>query len=84
MSDLPDYFRYWGKAFPDMRAFVAAWTDRRIVQEVFAQITWYHNIGSLEKLDDAETRLWYARKARENGWSHIAIFIAAEKVIIAI
>jgi predicted nuclease of restriction endonuclease-like (RecB) superfamily len=45
-----------------MRAFAAAWPDRQIVQEVLAQITWYHNIALLDKLDDPEARLWYARK----------------------
>jgi len=69
------------QAFPDMRglsprnlkymrAFASAWPGHQIVQEVLAQITWYHNIALLEKLDDAQTRLWYARKAITNGWSH--------------
>jgi len=67
-------------AFPDMkglsprnlkymRAFARAWPNRKIVQEVLAQITWYHNITLLEKLDTPEERLWYARATIENGWS---------------
>ena len=52
-----------------MRAFAAAWNDRQIVQEVLAQITWYHCITLLDKIKNAQTRLWYARKAREEGWS---------------
>lgn len=47
------------EAFPDMkglsprnlkymRAFAAAWTDETIVQEVLAQIPWYHNLALLE------------------------------------
>ena len=52
-----------------MRAFAEAWPDRAIVQEALAQITWYHNLALLEKLDTAETRLWYARKTVEHGWS---------------
>ena len=68
------------EAFPDMRgfsprnlkymrAFAAAWDDRQIVQEVLAQITWYHCITLLDKIKDSRTRLWYAHKAREEGWS---------------
>ncbi len=68
------------EAFPDMsglsarnlkymQAFAQAWPDRAIVQEALAQITWYHNITLLEKLNRAEERLWYAAKTRENGWS---------------
>lgn len=68
------------EAFPDMRglssrnlkymrAFADAWPDRTIVQEALAQITWYHNLALLEKLDIPEERLWYAAKAVEYGWS---------------
>lgn len=68
------------EAFPDMsglslrnlmymRAFAAAWPDPAIVQGALAQLSWYQNIALLDKLSDAPTRLWYARKAREQGWS---------------
>jgi len=52
-----------------MRAFANAWPKREIVQEVLAQLPWYHNIALLEKLKTQEERLWYANKAYENGWS---------------
>ena len=39
------------------------------MQEVLAQITWYHNLTLLEKVKRPEERLWYARKTVENGWS---------------
>jgi len=69
-----------GKSFPDMkgfsprnlkymRAFASAWPKQVIVQEVLAQITWYHNLALLDKLDDAQTRIRYARKTVEHGWS---------------
>jgi predicted nuclease of restriction endonuclease-like (RecB) superfamily len=52
-----------------MRAFAEAYPDQAIVQEVLAQIPWYHNIALLEKLKSSQHRLWYARKAIEHGWS---------------
>lgn len=52
-----------------MRAFAAAWPDREFVQQAAAQIPWTHNMVLLDKLDDPDTRLWYARKALEQGWS---------------
>lgn len=69
------------EAFPDMRgfsprnlkymrAFAAAWPERAIVQEPLAQLPWYHQIALLEKLEDSAGRLWYARQAIEQGWSH--------------
>ena len=52
-----------------MRAFAEAWPDEQFVQEVLAQITWYHNIALIEKLNEPSERAWYARKGIENGWS---------------
>jgi predicted nuclease of restriction endonuclease-like (RecB) superfamily len=68
------------RAFPDMaglsarnlkymRAFASTWTDREIVQAPLAQLTWYHHLALIEKLDDKAVRLWYATRAVEHGWS---------------
>lgn len=68
------------KTFPDMaglssrnlhymRAFAGAWSEREIVQAPLAQLTWYHHLALLEKIDDKRHRLWYAAKAVEHGWS---------------
>lgn len=76
-------------AFPDMkglsprnlkymRAFSEAWPDRAIVQEVLAQIPWYHHVALLEKLNDPEERLWYARRSAAEGWSHAILVLQIE------
>jgi len=52
-----------------MRSFSAAWPETAIVQEVLAQIPWYHNITLLERCTTSEERLWYARSSFELGWS---------------
>lgn len=68
------------KAFPDMkgfssrnlkymRSFAETYQDFEFVQEVLAQITWYHNIALIEKVKSPEQRLWYARQTIEQGWS---------------
>jgi predicted nuclease of restriction endonuclease-like (RecB) superfamily len=68
------------QAFPNMnrlsarnlkyiRAFASAWTAREIVQAPLAQLTWYHHLALIEKLDDKATRLWYAARTVEHGWS---------------
>ncbi|MCB9726843.1 MAG: DUF1016 domain-containing protein [Deltaproteobacteria bacterium] len=77
------------RAFPDMkglsprnlkymRTFASAWPDRPIVQEVLAQIPWYSNLALLEKLNDAQDRLWYARKTRLHGWSRNVLVMQIE------
>lgn len=52
-----------------MRKFAEAWQDKQIVQQAVALLPWGHNLVLLDKFSDNETRLWYAQKAIEHGWS---------------
>jgi predicted nuclease of restriction endonuclease-like (RecB) superfamily len=52
-----------------MRAFGAAWPDRSIVQQLAAQIPWFHNCILLDQFSDAAIRVWYIKAAIEHGWS---------------
>ena len=52
-----------------MAKFAARFSDRKIVQEVLAQITWYHNIALMDKVKTAEEHIWYANATVKNGWS---------------
>lgn len=52
-----------------MRAFAAAWPEEQFVQQLAAQIPWFHNCVLLDKLEAQTEREWYARKTIENGWS---------------
>ena len=68
------------KAFPDMRglsprnlkymrAFAAAWPDQSIVQQLAAQIPWFHNCILLDRVTEPSQREWYIRRTIEHGWS---------------
>jgi hypothetical protein len=48
-----------------MHAFASAWTDREIVQAPLAELTWYHHLALVEKLDAKAVRLWYATRTVE-------------------
>ena len=65
----PDTKGYSIRNLKYMAKFAAEYTEEQIVQEALAQITWYHNIALMDKVKDVNTRLWYARKITENGWS---------------
>jgi hypothetical protein len=45
-----------------MRAFAEAWPDRPIVQQVAAQLPWFHGCVLLDRVKNPEHREWYARK----------------------
>ena len=65
-----------------MRAFAQAWPDADFVQEVLAQLPWYHQLTLLDKLNTAEQRRWYAGKAIEHNWSRNALVIQIESRLL--
>ncbi|OHX37483.1 hypothetical protein BJL95_05520 [Methylomonas sp. LWB] len=52
-----------------MRAFVDAWPDAEIVQQLVGQLPWGHNLVILSKLQDIENLKRYAERAIEYPWA---------------
>lgn len=52
-----------------MRKFADVWPEPEFVQEVLAQLPWYHQVALMDKLKTTEERRWYATRAIEHGWS---------------
>lgn len=52
-----------------MKKFAEEYPDFEFVQEVLAQITWYHNIILMDKIANIEERKWYIKETVQNGWS---------------
>lgn len=61
-----------------MRAFAEAWPELEFVQEVLAQLPWYHQLALLDKLPGPQTRKWYAAKAIEHNWSRNVLVMQIE------
>jgi predicted nuclease of restriction endonuclease-like (RecB) superfamily len=68
------------RAFPDMhgfslrnlkymRAMAAAYPDKAMVQQLAAQIPWFHNCVLIDRVKDIQEREWYIRRTIEHGWS---------------
>ncbi len=47
--------------------------------EIMFRLSWTHHIILFEKLKDLPTRLWYARKALEQGWSRDTLAVQIKK-----
>lgn len=71
-------------AFPDMkgfsrtnllymRAFAEAYPNEDFVQQLAGQIPWFHHCILLDKVKDAEERLWYIQQTVQQGWSRSAL-----------
>jgi predicted nuclease of restriction endonuclease-like (RecB) superfamily len=76
--EFPEIKGFSSRNLKYMRTFAETYPDLAIVQEVLAQITWYHNLALLEKLKTTEDRLWYAQQTLTNGWSRNVLVIQIE------
>ena len=65
-----------------MRAFAEAWPEAEFVQEVLAQLPWYHQLALLDKLPGPGTRRWYAAKAIEHNWSRNVLVMQIESRLL--
>lgn len=61
-----------------MRLFAETYPHVEFVQEVLAQLTWYHNLTLLDKVKDPDVRLFYIKNAIEYGWSRSIMVIQIE------
>ena len=52
-----------------MRKFSQSYPDQKFVQQVAAQIPWFHNCILIDKIKNEEVRIWYINKTIENNWS---------------
>ena len=68
-DEFPDMSGFSPRNIKYMRKFAECWPDFEIVQRVVAHIPWRTNRMLLDKLDNQESRIWYACKTLENGWS---------------
>ena len=64
-----------------MRKFAAEYPNIEFVQEVLAQLTWYHNITLLDKVSDKQVRIFYVKQAIEHGWSRNIMVMQIEKAL---
>ena len=78
----PDMSGFSPRNIKYMRKFAECWPNFEIVQRVVAQIPWRSNISLMDKLSDEESRLWYAKKTIENGWSKTVLDLQIQSGLI--
>jgi predicted nuclease of restriction endonuclease-like (RecB) superfamily len=67
--EFPDLKGFSKRNLSYMRAFAEAWPDEPFVQQVAAQIPWFHNCVLLDKIEKVPERIWYAQQTITHGWS---------------
>ena len=68
-SDFPEMKGFSPRNLKYMRKFAQTYPDEQIVQQLAAQIPWFHNCVLLDKVKDSTEREWYIYKTIEHGWS---------------
>lgn len=69
MKEFPEMKGLSTRNLKYMRRFADEYRDEAIVQQLAAQIPWFHNCVIIDSLDSLEQRIWYINKTIENGWS---------------
>ena len=68
-NEFPDMKGFSSRNLKYMRAFAKNWNDIAFVQEVLAQLPWYHHITILDKIKTNEKQIEYINLAIQHGWS---------------
>lgn len=72
-QEFPEMKGFSSRNLKYMRAFAEAWIDEQIVQQLAAQIPWFHNCILLDKVKSKPERIWYIQQAIANGWSRAVL-----------
>lgn len=69
----PDMKGFSPRNLKYMRRFAEVWAEEQFVQQVAAQLPWFHNCVLLDKVTDRDERVWYAQAAIQHGWSRAVL-----------
>ena len=80
-AEFPEMKGFSTRNLKYMRKFAQEYSDPAFVQEVLAQLTWYHNVTLLDKIADQQIRLFYVKHAIEYGWSRNVMVMQMESFL---
>jgi predicted nuclease of restriction endonuclease-like (RecB) superfamily len=80
-SAFPDVKGFSPRNLKYMRRFAEVWAEEAIVQQVAAQLPWFHSCVLLDKVSNRDERIWYARAAIQHGWSRAVLVHQIESAL---
>lgn len=69
MHEFPNMKGFSVRNLKYMRKFAETYRNASIVQQLAAQIPWFHNCVILDQIFDPDEQEWYIRQTIQNGWS---------------
>ena len=76
--EFPDIKGFSSRNLKYMRAFAETYPDAQFVQQAAAQIPWFHHCVLMDRVKEAQARLWYIQQTAENGWSRAVLEMQIE------
>ena len=71
--EFPGVSGYSPRNLARMRKFYKTYKDLSILPPAVAKLPWTHNSILIDKVNDANKRIWYAEKCFDNSWSKIVL-----------
>jgi predicted nuclease of restriction endonuclease-like (RecB) superfamily len=78
----PDMNGFSARNLGNMKKFAKTWGDPVILQQVVAKLPWRSIITLMDKLNDDESRIWYAKRALQDGWSSNVLYLMIDARLI--
>lgn len=80
-SEFPEMKGFSTRNLQYMRKFAVEYPEIEFVQEVLAQLTWYHNMTLMDKITDKKIREFYIHQSIEHGWSRNIMVMQMETAL---
>nr|WP_255453378.1 DUF1016 N-terminal domain-containing protein [Wolbachia endosymbiont of Atemnus politus] len=77
-SVFPEMKGFSARNLKYMRRFAEEYPDVEFVQQVAAQLPWFHIVVATDKIKDPQERLFYLQKAVKHGWSRSVMVMQIE------
>lgn len=68
-SEFPDMKGFSTRNLKYMRKFAEEYSELEFVQQVAAQLPWFHIATIMDQVNDKESQIFYMKKSIEHGWS---------------
>lgn len=82
MHEFPAMKGFSARNLKYMRKFAKTWRDFQFVQQVAAQIPWFHHCIILDKVSGLPNQEWYIRETIRNGWSRNVLLHQIESGLV--
>lgn len=78
-SEFPEMKGFSTRNLRYMRKFAEEYPDAEFVQQVAAQLPWFHIATIMDKVDTKENQIFYMKHTIQNGWSRNILSMQIEK-----